>query len=207
MLEASARWGAGAPGREQIAVPVCKVKYQPFRPVKGPRPAAAPNDSSSGSGGGKSSRGTAKERQEERQQQQQPRERERMFACHLHHRQRKASIEKAGCRQGWQSFSAFHSLPLAPAVASRRPSRGDGRAPAAPAATTPVAASGEESLERENERATNPLAVGRSGGGEGSAVPGGAATASAAVSDAAGEAEAESGRIKRARRVDAASAM
>ncbi|CAN0457223.1 unnamed protein product, partial [Ectocarpus sp. 12 AP-2014] len=31
MLEASARWGSGARGKEQIAVPVCKAKYQPFR--------------------------------------------------------------------------------------------------------------------------------------------------------------------------------
>ncbi|CBN77249.1 expressed unknown protein [Ectocarpus siliculosus] len=108
MLEASARWGSGARGKEQISVPVCKVKYQPFRE------ATRGGEKNRRLGGGLAGKGRRGHGAGEggtsvgdhNRQQQEPQE--KMFACHLHHYRRKKNIEKAGPRQGWQSFSAFH---------------------------------------------------------------------------------------------------
>ncbi|CAM9898374.1 unnamed protein product, partial [Laminaria digitata] len=79
LLRASARWGEGVAGKKQIPVPVCKVKYQPFR------------------------------RQQQRQQQQQHTKsgHERMYACHLHHYKRKALIDRSGPREGWEAFDQW----------------------------------------------------------------------------------------------------
>lgn len=83
MLKASAKWGTGEVGKEQIPGPVCKVKYQPFR--------RSPQGGDMVGLGGK---GTP--------------QREKMYACHLHHTKRKALVEKFGPREGWEPFSQWH---------------------------------------------------------------------------------------------------
>lgn len=83
MLKASAKWGAGEVGKEQIPDPVCKVKYQPFRRL--------PQGGDTIGPGGK---GTS--------------QREKMYACHLHHTKRRALVEKFGPREGWEPFSQWH---------------------------------------------------------------------------------------------------
>lgn len=83
MLKASAKWGAGEVGKEQIPGSVCKVKYQPFRRL--------PQGGNTIGLGGK---GTS--------------EREEMYACHIHHTKRKALVEKFGPREGWEPFSQWH---------------------------------------------------------------------------------------------------
>lgn len=89
-------------------MPVCKVKYQPHRPekrvgsTKGARVVGASGVKGCGGGGDEEGGGGAKTGEGEQPPQEQ------MFACHLHHLQRKARIDKAGPRRGWQSFEVFH---------------------------------------------------------------------------------------------------
>lgn len=53
-----------------------------------------------------------REQEQEQAQGQQHQPREKLFACHLHHQRRKASMARAGGpREGWQSFSVFHHPP------------------------------------------------------------------------------------------------
>lgn len=105
LLAASARWGAGAAGKEQIPVPVCKRKYQPFRESsKKPR-------SSGGIGGSSKSNSSVHEEDIDgigRNEISGGGWREQMYGCHLHHGKRKALIERGGLRQGWEDFGQWH---------------------------------------------------------------------------------------------------
>mmetsp|Transcript_5477 Transcript_5477/g.7931 ORF Transcript_5477/g.7931 Transcript_5477/m.7931 type:complete len:171 (+) Transcript_5477:291-803(+) len=77
--ETNERWGQGKwNGTETIGISVCKKKYAPFS-FKLVR----------------SSSGRAEIRVE------------RMFGCHCHNKQRKAIIEKRGCREGWEPFGQW----------------------------------------------------------------------------------------------------
>lgn len=147
LLAASSRWGSGAAGKEQIPVPVCKRKYQPFQHKKHCRMVADrgggssssnrvcenSSNSSGGGGGGDSNR------------------REQMYGCHLHHARRKALIERGGLREGWEDFdqwlhqqqqrSSTSSNNNSPICARNSPARAS---PAVSAAAAGKVASSEE---------------------------------------------------------------
>ena len=123
MLKASARWGGGELGKEQIPVPVCKVKYQPFRRLPSGRhevdaDAAGIGRNPISDGNGKNTINRRFVNEDGDREARGPQRLEKMFACRLHHEKRRALIERFGPREGWEPFDQWHDSRGASAAAT-----------------------------------------------------------------------------------------